>query len=49
MKLTETLATNSVHNILSKNFRLVGFGRLSGPPGFTCWIGFAPVFSFIYC
>ena len=22
---------------------------LSGPPGFTCWISFAPVFSFIYC
>ena len=25
------------------------FGCLSGPPGFTCWISFAPVFSFIYC
>ena len=25
------------------------FGSLSGPPGFTCWISFAPVFSFIYC
>ena len=24
------------------------FGCLSGPPGFTCWISFAPVFSFIY-
>ena len=22
------------------------FGCLSGPPGFTCWISFAPVFSF---
>ena len=22
---------------------------LSGPPGFTCWISFAPVFSLIYC
>ena len=22
---------------------------LSGPPGFTCWISFAPVFSFMYC
>ena len=22
---------------------------LSGPPGFTCWISFALVFSFIYC
>ena len=22
---------------------------LSGPPGFTCWISFAPVFSFVYC
>ena len=22
---------------------------LSGPPGFTSWISFAPVFSFIYC
>ena len=22
---------------------------LLGPPGFTCWISFAPVFSFIYC
>ena len=22
---------------------------LSGPPGFTCWISFARVFSFIYC
>ena len=22
---------------------------LSGPQGFTCWISFAPVFSFIYC
>ena len=22
---------------------------LSGPPGFTCWISFASVFSFIYC
>ena len=25
------------------------FGCLSGPPGFTCWISFAPVVSFIYC
>ena len=25
------------------------FDCLSGPPGFTCWIAFAPVFSFIYC
>ena len=25
------------------------FGCLSGPPGFTCWISFALVFSFIYC
>ena len=25
------------------------FGCVSGPPGFTCWISFAPVFSFIYC
>ena len=25
------------------------FGCLSGPPWFTCWISFAPVFSFIYC
>ena len=25
------------------------FGYLSGPPGFSCWISFAPVFSFIYC
>ena len=25
------------------------FSRLPGPPGFTCWISFAPVFSFIYC
>ena len=24
------------------------FGCLSGPPGFTCWISFAPVFCFIY-
>ena len=24
-------------------------GCLSGPPGFTCWISFAPVFSLIYC
>ena len=24
-------------------------GCLSGPPVFTCWIYFAPVFSFIYC
>ena len=22
---------------------------LSGPPGFTCWISFAQVLSFIYC
>ena len=22
---------------------------LSGPPGFTCWISFDPVFSFMYC
>ena len=32
--------------------KLVGawcFGCLSGPQGFTCWISFAPVFSFIYC
>ena len=27
----------------------LGFGCLSGQPGFTCWISFAPVFSFIYC
>ena len=25
------------------------FGCLSGLTGFTCWISFAPVFSFIYC
>ena len=25
------------------------FGYLSSPPGFTCWVSFAPVFSFIYC
>ena len=25
------------------------FGCFSGPPGLTCWISFAPVFSFIYC
>ena len=25
------------------------FGCLSGPPGFTYWISFAPVFSLIYC
>ena len=25
------------------------FGCLWGPPGFTCWISFARVFSFIYC
>ena len=25
------------------------FGCLLGPPGFTCWSSFAPVFSFIYC
>ena len=25
------------------------FGCLSGPLGFTYWISFAPVFSFIYC
>ena len=25
------------------------FGCLSGPPGFTFWISFAPVFSLIYC
>ena len=25
------------------------FGCLSGPPGFTCWISFALVFSLIYC
>ena len=25
------------------------FGCLSCPPGFTCWISFAPLFSFIYC
>ena len=24
------------------------FDSLSGPPGFTCWISFAPIFSFIY-
>ena len=22
---------------------------LSGPPGFACWISFAPVFSFVCC
>ena len=31
------------------NSKLVFFGCLSGPPGFTCWISFAPVFSLIYC
>ena len=30
-------------------WNVVDFGCLSGPPGFTCWISFAPVFSFIYC
>ena len=25
------------------------FGCLLDPPGFTCWISFAPIFSFIYC
>ena len=32
-------------------YEMVGawcFGCLSGPPGFTCWISFAPIFSFIY-
>ena len=29
--------------------RGLSFGCLSGPPGFTCWISFAAVFSFIYC
>ena len=23
--------------------------KQAGPPGFTCWISFAPVFSLIYC
>ena len=27
---------------------LVVFFLLSGPPGLTCWISFAPVFSFMY-
>ena len=26
-----------------------GSWLLSGPPGFTCWISFAQVFSFMYC
>ena len=33
-------------------YEMVGakcFGCLSGPPGFTCWISFAPVFCYIYC
>ena len=25
------------------------FGSLSGPLGFSCWVSFASVFSFIYC
>ena len=25
------------------------FGCLSGPPGFTCWISFAPVFGLVCC
>ena len=25
-----------------------GFGCLLGPPGFTCWISFAPVFSVLF-
>ena len=34
------------------NDEMVGalcFGCLSCPPGFICWISFAPVVSFIYC
>ena len=36
---------------LSINERVgaISFDCLSGPPWFTCWISFAPVFSFIYC
>ena len=30
-----------------KTYLLIGC--LSGPPGFTCWISFAPGFSLIYC
>ena len=42
-------------DIITENFdidEMVGawcFGCLSGPPGFACWISFAPVFSLIYC
>ena len=29
--------------------RALCFGCFLGPTGFTCWISFAPVFSFTYC
>ena len=25
------------------------FGCLLGPPGFACWVSFAPVFGFVCC
>ena len=31
-----------------KTYLLMGW-LLSGPPGFTCWISFAPVFGFMKC
>ena len=44
-----------MHFLLQKNLKNIMHGRVKmyamccGPPGFTCWISFAPVFSLIYC
>ena len=32
-----------------KTYLLMMPWLLSGPPGFTCWISSAPIFSFMYC
>ena len=36
-------------NSFDPEAHFLDFGCLSGPPGFTYWISFAPVFRFIYC
>ena len=38
-----------IFSVLVTSNNVGDFGCLSGPPGFTCWISFAPVFSLIYC
>ena len=44
MSLDVRKETISVYSLI-----IMEWSKRGCPPGFTCWISFAPVFSFIYC